>query len=93
MRDFILVFVAAFFSSLFTYAITDRAASAQPHTAAVISDEEHGAVAIVIDGKDIARFDGAGLHVDGLVTSKNSLVLPVVDEPSPVGLPRSGRAP
>ncbi len=63
MRDFILVFVAALFASVFTYLIADRAASAQAHSAAVVADEEHGVVRIVIDGKDVARFEGSGLHV------------------------------
>jgi len=92
MRDFILVFCAALFASVLTYAIADHAAKAQAHTAQVVTDEEGGAVRVLIDGKDIARFDARGLHVDGLVTSRNSFVLPVVNEPAIVPGGKGGSA-
>lgn len=43
----------------------------------LVEDDENGAIRFVIDGKEVGRFDAQGLHVDGPVTSDNSLVLPL----------------
>jgi hypothetical protein len=42
----------------------------------LVEDDENGVLRIVIDGREVGRFDVNGLHVDGPVTSDNSLVLP-----------------
>jgi hypothetical protein len=63
MRHFIFVFVAVLLFSFCTWFITDRAATAQAHNAAVVVDEEHGIIHFRIDGREVARFTDGGLHV------------------------------
>jgi hypothetical protein len=63
MRDLILVFATALLASVFTYGIAERAASAQAHSASIVNDEEHGAVRVKVDGREVARFTAQGLHV------------------------------
>lgn len=48
----------------------------------IVEDDKNGAFLFVIDGKEVARLDAEGLHVDGKVISDNSVVLPVIHEPA-----------
>jgi len=44
------------------------------HSAAVVPDEESGIVRIIIDGKEVGRFDATGFHVDGDVTFTGAFI-------------------
>lgn len=39
----------------------------------IVTDQQNGAVRIVIDGKDVAVIDGEGLHVAGSVTYSGTM--------------------
>jgi hypothetical protein len=73
MRNFISIAAAAFMSSFSTWLITERAATAQAHSAAVVADEEHGALRFMIDGREAAWLDASGFYVRGDMAYSGSL--------------------
>lgn len=61
-----------------------RAQDAAPKPAAnsvadrvqLVEDDENGALRIVIDGREVGRFDTKGLHIENLIAPTGALVLP-----------------
>ena len=58
----IVLIIIALASALYVIQNANRGAAAEPQTA-VVADEQAGIVRIIIEGREAARFDAAGLHV------------------------------
>lgn len=84
MRHAFLVALFCFIAAPIAYA---QDAAPKADRVQLVEDDANGAFLFVIDGKEVARLDSSGLHVDGNVTSDNSIVLPVVHEPANVSAP------
>ena len=63
MRSIAVVFYLLSFSLLVDAAARSYAAATEYTRTSIIADQEHGIVRILIDGKEIARFDSGGLQV------------------------------
>jgi hypothetical protein len=73
MRDFIFICIAVFLSSFVTWLVTDRAATAQPHSTAVVADDESGVIRFMVDGRERAWIDATGFYIHGDVTYAGAL--------------------
>jgi ABC-type protease/lipase transport system fused ATPase/permease subunit len=65
-------------------AVTSSAAAKDTQRAAVVADEKHAVIRVMIDGKEIARFDSGGLRIEGGVFySPQSGAAPVIRKEPP----------
>jgi len=71
---FIVLIIIALASALYVIKDANNGAVAEdPLRTAVVADEQAGIVRIIIEGREAARFDAAGLHVQANINYGGSL--------------------
>lgn len=82
MRHFPFVCALCFLALAIIADVAIRAASA--HSAAVLADEENGAVRIVIDGQTIMTIAKTGVDVEGTLTATHIKPADRTNLPAPI---------
>lgn len=84
MCHYSIIFVVGVLAGILLSSIVAAATSKAANRAVVLPDEKAAIVRVMIDGREVARFDHDGLFVDGRVTTTGGFLPPAVTgQPAP----------